>query len=120
MILVWGSNSGKITYNLNGSDRHMMTSTGLGINTTSPGTFALNVSGATLLLTSSNVSGFTRLINYTTFISSLNVSSFATLFKNISLVSSLNVPGFTIFSNNSTMISALNVLGFTTLMIMFQ
>ncbi len=31
-----GSNSGKITYNINGSDRHIMTSTGLGINTTSP------------------------------------------------------------------------------------
>ncbi len=35
-----GSNSGKIIYNINGSDRHIMTSTGLGINTISPRIFA--------------------------------------------------------------------------------
>jgi hypothetical protein len=45
----FGSSSGKIIYNINGSDRHIMTSAGLGINTTSPGIFALNVSGDTLL-----------------------------------------------------------------------
>ncbi len=43
-----GSNSGKKTYNTNGSDRHKMTSTGLCINTTSPGIFAFNISGDTL------------------------------------------------------------------------
>jgi hypothetical protein len=53
-----GSNSRKIMYNINGSDRHIMTSTGLGINTTSPGIFALNVSGDILLSTSLSVSGF--------------------------------------------------------------
>ncbi len=37
------SNSGKIIYNINGSDKHIMTSSGLGINITSPGIFALNV-----------------------------------------------------------------------------
>ncbi len=52
-----GSNSGKIAYNINGSDRHIMTSTGLALNTTSPGIFALNVSGDTLLSISLNVSG---------------------------------------------------------------
>ncbi len=40
-----------------------MNSTGLGINTTSPGIFALNVSGDTLLSTSLNLSGFTKLNN---------------------------------------------------------
>jgi hypothetical protein len=29
-----GSNTGKIIYNINGSDRHIMAATGLGINTT--------------------------------------------------------------------------------------
>jgi hypothetical protein len=69
-----GSNSGKITYNINGSDRHKMTSTGLAINTTSPGIFALNVIGDTLLSTSVNVGDFTKLNNNTTLFSSLNVS----------------------------------------------
>ncbi len=82
-----GSNSGKIKYNRNGSDRHIMTATGLGINTTSPGIFALNVSGDTLLSTSLNVSGFTKLNNNTTLFSSLNVSGFTTLNNNVSLVS---------------------------------
>ena len=53
-----GTNTGTIIYNINGSDRHIMTATGLGINTTSPGTFALNVSGDTLL-SSLNISGRT-------------------------------------------------------------
>ncbi len=43
-----GSNSGIITYNINGFDEHIITATGLGINITSPGIFALNVSGDTL------------------------------------------------------------------------
>jgi hypothetical protein len=59
-----GSNSGKMTYNINGSDRYIMTSTRLDTNTTSPGKFALNVSGdASLLSTSLNVSDFTNLNN---------------------------------------------------------
>ncbi len=78
-----GSNSGKITYNINGSDSHIMTATGLGINTTSSGIFALNVSGDTLLSTSLNVSGFTKLSNNTTFVSSLNASGFTTLNNNV-------------------------------------
>ena len=40
-----GSNSGKITFTINGIDKNTMTSSGLGINVTSPGIFALNVSG---------------------------------------------------------------------------
>ncbi len=35
-----GTNSGKIIYNINGLDKHIMTSSGLGINITSPGIFA--------------------------------------------------------------------------------
>ncbi len=66
VVILPASNSGKITYNINGSDRHEMTSTGLGINTTSPGIFALNVSSDTLSSTSLNVSSFTRLNKNTT------------------------------------------------------
>ncbi len=56
-----GYNSGNITY-INGSDRHIMTSTRLCINITSTGIFALNVSGDTLLSTSLNVSGTKKLM----------------------------------------------------------
>ncbi len=68
-----------------------MTSAGLGINTTSPGIFALNVSGDTLLSISLNVSSFTRLSDNTTFFSSLNALEFTTLNNNVSLVLLLNV-----------------------------
>ena len=57
-----GTNSGKITYNINGSDKHIMTATGLGINITSPGLFALNVDGDTLISNHLNVSGTTKLV----------------------------------------------------------
>ncbi len=67
------SNSGKIIYNLNGSDKHIMTSSGLGININSPGLFAWNVSGDSMLSNILNVSGFTTLNNNVTLISSLNV-----------------------------------------------
>jgi hypothetical protein len=88
------TNTGTITYNINESDRHIMTSTGLGINIASPGIFALNVSGDTLLSSSSNVSGFITLNNNVSIISSLNVSGFTTLNNNTTLLSSLNVSGF--------------------------
>ena len=51
-----------------------MTSTGLGINITSPGLFALNVNGDILISNHLNVSGTTKLNNNTTLLSSLNVS----------------------------------------------
>ncbi len=34
-----GTNSGEKTYNINGFDKHIMTSSGLGINVTLPGIF---------------------------------------------------------------------------------
>ena len=95
-----GANSGKITYNINGLDKHIMTSSGLGINRTSPGVFALNVSGDTLL-SSLNVSGFTILNNNTTLISSLNISGYTTLNNDTTLLSSLNVSGITTLNNKS-------------------
>ncbi len=79
------SNSGKIIYNINGSDKHIVTSSGLGINITSPGIFALNVYGDSML---ANI---------------LNVSRFTTLNNNVTLISSLSVSGFTTFSNNNTL-----------------
>ncbi len=94
-----GSNSGKITYNTIGSDRHIMTSTGLCINTTSPGIFTLNVSGDTLLSTSLNVSGITKLNNTISLFSSLNVSGFTSLNNTVSLIA----------SNNTTLVSSSNV-----------
>ncbi len=45
---ITGTNSDKITYDINGSDKHVMTDTGLCINTTGPSLFALNVNGDTL------------------------------------------------------------------------
>ena len=59
-----------------------MTSSGLGINVTTPGIFALNVSGDSMLSNILNVSGFTTLYNNTTLVSSLNVSGFTTLNNN--------------------------------------
>jgi hypothetical protein len=45
-----GSNSGRITYNINSFDKHMMSAAGFSINNiTSTGGFAFNVSGDTLL-----------------------------------------------------------------------
>jgi hypothetical protein len=110
-----GANSGKIIYNINGSDKHIMTSSGLGINITSPGIFALNVNGDSMLANILNVSGFTTLNNNVTLISSLNVSGFSTFSNNTTLVSSLNVSGFATLNNNATLLSSLNVSGFTTL-----
>jgi hypothetical protein len=109
-----GSNSGTITYNINGLDKHKMTATGFSINTISPGTYALNVSGDTLLSTSLNVSGTTKLNNTVSLFSSLNVSGFTSLNNNVSLISSLNVSGFTTLANNMTLLSSLNVSGFST------
>ena len=43
-----GANAGTITYNINGSDRHIMTGSSFGINTITPGSHALNVNGTTL------------------------------------------------------------------------
>ncbi len=68
-----GTNSGKITYNINGLDKHILPSTDLGINITSPGLYALNVSGDTLLSNNLKVSGTTKLCNNTKSYSSLNV-----------------------------------------------
>jgi hypothetical protein len=49
------SNSGEIIYNIIGSDKHIMTSSGLGINITSPGIFTLNVNGDSMLSNIFNV-----------------------------------------------------------------
>ena len=81
-----GANSGKIIYNING----LMTSTGLGINITSPCIFALNVNGDSIF-------------------SNLKVSGSTTLYNNVTLLSSLNISGFSTLNNNSTLISFLNV-----------
>jgi hypothetical protein len=110
-----GTNSGKITYNINGLDRHIMTATGLCINTTGPGIFALNVNGDSLLSNNLNVSGTTKISNNTTLFSSLNVSGFTLLNNNTTLLSSFNISGFTTLNNNVSIISSLNVSGFTTL-----
>ena len=40
-----GANTGTILYNINGTDRHSITATSFGINTITPGSYALNVSG---------------------------------------------------------------------------
>ncbi len=74
------------------------------IKTTSPGIFASNVYGDTLLTTSLNVSGITKLINIPTLFSPLNVSGFTSFNNNVTLVSSFNVSGFSTFSNNPTFI----------------
>jgi hypothetical protein len=95
-----------------GSDRHVMTSTGLGINTASPGIFALNVSGDTLLSTSFNVCGLIIMFHLA---SSLNVSGLTILSNNTTIISSLHVSGFTTLSNNTTFLSSLNVSGKTIL-----
>jgi hypothetical protein len=42
-----GANAGTITYNINGSDKHIMTGSSFGINTITPGAYALNVNGVT-------------------------------------------------------------------------
>jgi len=109
------TNSGKITYNINGLDRHIMTATGLSINTTGPGIFALNVNGDSLLSNNLNVSGTTKISNNTTLFSSLNVSGFTLLNNNTTLLSSFNISGFTTLNNNVSIMSSLNVSGFTTL-----
>ena len=46
-----GTNAGTITYNINGSDKHIMTGSSFGINTITPGSYALNVNG------NSNITG---------------------------------------------------------------
>jgi hypothetical protein len=40
-----GANVGTIKYNINGSDKHIMTGSSFGINTITPGSYALNVNG---------------------------------------------------------------------------
>jgi hypothetical protein len=42
-----GANAGTITFNINGSDRHLITGSSFGINTITPGSYALNVNGVT-------------------------------------------------------------------------
>ncbi len=44
-----GANAGTITYNINGSDKHIMTGSSFGINTITPGTNALSVNGTTYI-----------------------------------------------------------------------
>ncbi len=57
--------SGKITYNINGLDTHIMTAAGLGINNIlSTEILALNISGDTLLSTSLYVSRITKFLYY--------------------------------------------------------
>ena len=110
-----GTNSGKITYNINGLDKHIMTSSGLGINVTTPGTFALNISGDSMLSNILNVSGFTTLNNNVTLISSLNVSGFTTLSNNTTIYGTLNISGKSQKVNDTTLVSSLNVSGYITL-----
>jgi hypothetical protein len=43
-----GTNVGTITYNINGTDRHIMTGSSFGINTITPGSYALNVNGSSI------------------------------------------------------------------------
>jgi hypothetical protein len=43
-----GANSGTITYNINGSDKHIINGSSFGINTITPGSYALNVNGTTM------------------------------------------------------------------------
>ena len=70
-----------------------MTSSGLGINVTTPGVFALNVNGDSLLSSLLNVSGSTTSNNNVTLISSLNVSGFTTLSNNTTICGTLNISG---------------------------
>ncbi len=51
------------------------------------------INNNTSLLSSLNVSGFTRLNNNTTILSSLNVFGFTTLNNNTTILSSLNISG---------------------------
>jgi hypothetical protein len=52
-----GANAGTITYNINGSDKHIMTGSSFGINTITPGSYALNVNGTTYINGSLNFPG---------------------------------------------------------------
>jgi hypothetical protein len=54
-----GTNAGTITYNINDSDRHIMTGSNFGINTITPGSYALNVNGTTLLNSTTYINGNT-------------------------------------------------------------
>jgi hypothetical protein len=52
-----GVNAGTITYNKYGSDKHIMNGSSFGINTITPGSYALNVNGTTLLNNNTTISG---------------------------------------------------------------
>ena len=42
-----GANAGTIAFNINGSDKHIINGSSFGINTITPGAYALNVNGVT-------------------------------------------------------------------------
>jgi hypothetical protein len=73
--------------------------TGLGINITSPGSFALNVNGGTFLSYNLKISGTTKLKNNTTLFFSLNVSDFKISNYNTTILSSLNIGGNSNFND---------------------
>ena len=54
-----GTNAGTITYNINGSDKHIINGSSFGINTITPGSYALNVNGTTLLNSTTYINGNT-------------------------------------------------------------
>ena len=41
-----GANTGTVLYNINGTDRHIITATSFGINTITPGAYSLFVNGS--------------------------------------------------------------------------
>jgi hypothetical protein len=74
---------------------------------TSPGSFALNVNGGTLLSNNLNVSDTAKISSNTTLFSSLNVSGFTILNYNNTMLSSFNNSGSTPL-NDISIISSLN------------
>jgi hypothetical protein len=50
-----GANAGTITFNMNGSDKHIINGSSFGINTISPGAYALNVVGNVTVNGSANI-----------------------------------------------------------------
>ena len=57
--MIQRANSGTITYNINGSDKHIINGSNFGINTITPGSYALNVNGTTLLNSTAYITGNT-------------------------------------------------------------
>jgi hypothetical protein len=52
-----GANVGTITFNINGSDKHIITGSGMGIGTTTIGSYALNVNGTSYLNGNASING---------------------------------------------------------------